>query len=193
MKRGTVIEIIEPLRHLRLVEDRDRVLGPVDLPLEPHRLIQDFYLETVEAKTVLRLVHSGFGDSTNWDLEYEGTRDGWPGCFLRLQHGLERHRNETVHNYCLQAVCPGISAAQTIAALEAAVDEPWQIALRSPLQLTGILTKRNGSILSMSTQHAPDGSTAYVELLLFAIPDDDAVRIRDRWSNLLAKGLAVNV
>src|ERR1700682_5696725 len=92
------IEVWEPNRHLRLGETRDFFpLGP-GAPAEPCRLVQDYYLQAEGGRTVLRLVHSGFGSSSAWDGEYEGTRGGWPVCFLRLKYGLERHRNEPVHN-----------------------------------------------------------------------------------------------
>src|SRR5438477_7285842 len=91
----TTIEVWEPNKHLRLVETRDRALSPdpnVET-LEPCRLLQDFYLEGQGGKTVLRLVHSGFGNSAGWDHEYQGTQGGWKACFLRLKTGLERHRH----------------------------------------------------------------------------------------------------
>jgi uncharacterized protein YndB with AHSA1/START domain len=77
----TAIEVWEPNRHLRLAETREQP--------EPCRLLQDYFLEVEGGKTVLRLVHSGFGTSAEWDNEYEGTRGGWPVCFFRLKHGLE--------------------------------------------------------------------------------------------------------
>ena len=40
----TAIEVWEPNRHLRLVENRDRVMtsAPVDQRLDPCRLVQDY-------------------------------------------------------------------------------------------------------------------------------------------------------
>lgn len=55
--------------------------------------MQDYVLEAEGGKTVLRLVHSGFGSSADWDSEYEGTREGWSACFVGLKEGLEQHRN----------------------------------------------------------------------------------------------------
>lgn len=50
----TTVEVWETNRHLRLVETRDRILGPDGQALEPCRLVQDYYLEAEGGKTVLR-------------------------------------------------------------------------------------------------------------------------------------------
>ena len=65
MEWKTIIEVWEPNRHLRLTENRDRVMSASGLEevMEACRLVEDFYLETQGGKTVLRLVHSGFGAS----------------------------------------------------------------------------------------------------------------------------------
>jgi uncharacterized protein YndB with AHSA1/START domain len=54
----------------------------------------DIHLETRGGKTVLRLVHSGFGSGGSWDEEYDGTRRGWGYELRSLRHYLERHRGE---------------------------------------------------------------------------------------------------
>ncbi|HVT56932.1 MAG TPA: SRPBCC domain-containing protein [Thermoanaerobaculia bacterium] len=80
------IEIWEPNRHLRLrQEDRQGVVGPVTV---------DYLLEGSGGRTVLRLVHSGFGAGADWDAEYDGTRRGWQSFLAVLKHDLERHRGE---------------------------------------------------------------------------------------------------
>ena len=77
------IEVWEPGRHLRLVEDRPRDGGT------PVRLVQDWFLEArAGGQTRLRLVHSGFGDSAAWDGEFDATRQGWPACFAALRMAL---------------------------------------------------------------------------------------------------------
>ncbi|MFQ5695616.1 MAG: SRPBCC domain-containing protein [Terriglobia bacterium] len=52
----------------------------------------DFYLEARGGKTVLRLVHSGFGRGPDWDEEYDGIRRGWRAELRALRHYLELHR-----------------------------------------------------------------------------------------------------
>jgi uncharacterized protein YndB with AHSA1/START domain len=72
------IEIWEPNRHLRTCE----VARPVAL---------DYYLEGQGGETVLRLVHSGFGDDASWDDEFNNVTKGWNLFLSNLRHYLERY------------------------------------------------------------------------------------------------------
>jgi len=185
----TTIEVWEPNRHLRLVETRDRTLtaAPVAETLEPRRLVQDFYLEAEGGKTVLRLVHSGFGSSADWDAEYEGTRGGWQVCFYRLRESLERHRGESAHNIHLNAVCYGIEAMAALRRMESAAPTPWQVELRTDLDRCGLLPDRNGSVFGFNIQPTSTGSVAYVEFLLFGQTDAEAARVEREWRGKLAE------
>jgi uncharacterized protein YndB with AHSA1/START domain len=183
----TVIEVWEPNRHLRLVETRDRVMSPVDEPLEPCRLVEDFYLEAQGGRTILRLVHSGFGASSSWDNEYEGTRQGWKSCFIRLKHGLERHRNESAHNLIVTAPCHGVDTVEALARIESAAPRPFQEIFRESFHLSGLLPERNGSIFTVSVQPSPIGSMAYVEMLLFGQTDAEAAAMERGWKETLAR------
>jgi uncharacterized protein YndB with AHSA1/START domain len=58
---------------------------------ERRRLLVDWTLEARGGRTVLRLVHSGFGRDAKWDDEYDGTRRGWEFELRSLRHYLERH------------------------------------------------------------------------------------------------------
>jgi uncharacterized protein YndB with AHSA1/START domain len=179
----TAIEVWEPNRHLRLVETRDRVMGasPDEEPLPPCTLVQDFYLETEGGKTVLRLVHSGFGSSADWDSEYEGTRTGWAACFLRMKEGLERHRGDSVHNFIVTAQCYDMVPERALELVESAAPQPLRIVMRSELHFTARLEDLNGSILTASVQPARSGSMVYVESLLFGVEDAQASNLETYW------------
>lgn len=181
----TLIEVWEQHRHLRLAETRDRVLSaaPGEERLEPRRLVEDFYLEANGAETVLRLVHSGFGSSAAWDQEYEGTRDGWQSCFLRLKIGLERHPGKPVRNFIMTRLCPGGSQAAVLAALEAEVPRPFETALRTESHLSAILG--GDAILTFSVQRVATGAMAYVEALLFGYPESRAAEFESAWRTRL--------
>jgi len=185
----TLIEVWETNRHLRLVETRDRVLtsSPVQEPLEPCRLVEDFHLEAQGGMTVLRLVHSGFGASTGWDHEYEGTRGGWAVCFLRLKHGLEQHRNDATHNLILPALCYGNDCAQVFEKIQSAVPSPWRILFQADSHLCWLVSDPNGSIFTVSVQPSSFGAVAYVEMLLFAHSDREAAAIEKEWRDRLAQ------
>lgn len=53
---------------------------------------------TVEArgggKCVVRVVHSLFASTDDWDGQIESTENGWPGYFRVLRHYLEHHAGE---------------------------------------------------------------------------------------------------
>jgi uncharacterized protein YndB with AHSA1/START domain len=53
----------------------------------------DYFIESRDGATVLRLVHSGFGAEANFDDEYESTHGGWLTFLAMLRYGLERQRN----------------------------------------------------------------------------------------------------
>lgn len=185
----TFIEVWEPNRHLRLVETRDKVLSasPVDVPLDPRRLVQDFFLESEAGRTVLRLVHSGFGSSADWDTEYEGTRGGWAACFFRLKQVWERHRRDTVHNICLPYTCHGVDDKRASRMIEEELGSRLTVEMRHPYEFCGTLADLNGSILSVSVQPSPVGAVAYIELLLFGLPDAKAAAVEVEWKGALAR------
>lgn len=59
---------------------------------ELQHIVVDYQIEALAGgKTLLRLVHSGFGHGAGWDNEFESTRTGWPVFLLILKHGLEHH------------------------------------------------------------------------------------------------------
>jgi len=86
------ITILEPERHLQTnwptgTKDEGR----------PTELAVDYHLEGRGGRTVLRLVHSGFGRGAEWDEEYDGIRVGWTFELRSLRHYLERHRGQDRH------------------------------------------------------------------------------------------------
>jgi len=79
------IRIFEPERHLRTTW----TTGVQDDA--PRELVVDFHLEGRGGRTVLRLVHSGFGPGSTWDEEFDGISTGWTFELRSLRHYLERH------------------------------------------------------------------------------------------------------
>jgi uncharacterized protein YndB with AHSA1/START domain len=82
------IEIWEPSRHLRTVDEIPQGEGA-----PPVRIAVDYFIETRGGKTVVRLVHSGFADST-WDGELDSLNAGWEAFMGNLRHYLERHAGQ---------------------------------------------------------------------------------------------------
>jgi len=184
----TFIEVWEPNRHLRLAETREKVLtsSTVEQKLPPCRLVEDFYLESESGKTVLRLVHSGFGSSAEWDGEYEGTRGGWAMCFFRLKEGLERHRHESVANFLVTATCRGVESGRVQEMIEASAPRPFHVVLRGKYEFGGLLGTLNDSVFTVSAQPTPEGTMAYVEFLLFGIAAAEAAALEREWREKLS-------
>lgn len=81
MEGETPITAWEPGRRFESTQER----GPV-------RLAVDFHIEATGGGTVVRLVHSGFGDAADWDDEFHMTAGGWSYFLAHLRWYLERHR-----------------------------------------------------------------------------------------------------
>ena len=100
------IETWKPHEHLRTVYDlQTDVMIKSDAPIKlddskrakPLPLAVDYFLEGRSGKTLLRLVHSGFGAGSPWDEEYDGISWGWLKELRSLRHYLEFHYGQTRH------------------------------------------------------------------------------------------------
>lgn len=60
----------------------------------PLRLAVDFHIEGREGSTVVRLVHSGFGASDDWDAMYDAMTDGWTYFLFNLVYYFLKHRGK---------------------------------------------------------------------------------------------------
>ena len=81
MEGASPISVWEPGKRLQTREEHGPVLMTVD-----------WHLEAKGGKTILRLVHSGFGADAAWDDQYDDTSRGWAVFVGNLKHYLERHR-----------------------------------------------------------------------------------------------------
>jgi uncharacterized protein YndB with AHSA1/START domain len=87
----------EPNKRLRMVDRRARPFDAHGRPLDreaPAALVLDFTLEARGGRTLLRLVHSGFGHGATWDEELDGVTLGWNVELRGFRHYLDRHRGK---------------------------------------------------------------------------------------------------
>lgn len=83
------IDLWQPAKRLRTLETMPQPDGAA-----PLKVAVDYILaEAHGGKTVLRIVHSGFADTT-WDDELDTMKSGWASFAANLKHYLERHRGE---------------------------------------------------------------------------------------------------
>jgi uncharacterized protein YndB with AHSA1/START domain len=79
------ITVWEPLRRMQTASEMPSPDGRMV------RLAVDYYLEVQGGRVRVRLVHSGFDDSS-WDDYIDGLDAGWSFFLFNLKHSLERHR-----------------------------------------------------------------------------------------------------
>ena len=93
------IQIWEQNRHLRIADNwSEHSQGEKVQETEkdiPAQVAMDFELENAGSKTILRLVHSGFGADTDWEDEFDATSRGWIFELNNLKHYLENHEGST--------------------------------------------------------------------------------------------------
>ena len=172
------IEVWEPDAHLRL--------GGLS-PAGPQRLFQDFYLTTENGQTVLRLVHSGFGDSASWDQEYEGTLGGWPCVFFCLKHMLERHRRSATHNFSVSGPAPGLTRKQALDRLEQFFPVPLVGALERRFERVSVLPGWHDSLFSRAVEMRPGGPFYWSQVILYDFDPAESARIEAEWREKLKK------
>ncbi len=81
----TPITVWEPQRRMQTASE---------MPTKDGRMVRlavDYYLEVQGGRVRVRLVHSGFDDSS-WDDYIDGLDAGWSFFLFNLKHALERHR-----------------------------------------------------------------------------------------------------
>ncbi len=101
----------EPGKRFTAASERARAYGSETEPGPLHKVVVDYQIEAKGGKTILRLVHSGFGEGEGWDAEFNATRTGWPIFLWILKHGLERHPG--VDTLTVTAMAPrGVSAEE---------------------------------------------------------------------------------
>jgi len=81
------IRVWEPNRRL--------VWSEGEAPAGATPILVDFEIEGRAGSTVVRLVHSGFGASADWDEQYNATKAGWTYFLFNLAFYLARHRGRS--------------------------------------------------------------------------------------------------
>lgn len=83
------IDIWQPNKRLRV---RQEMQSDPNTPAV--KMLVDYYLESAGGKTLLRLVHSGFGEEDSWDGEFDSISAGWKIFMRNLRHYVAHHFNK---------------------------------------------------------------------------------------------------
>ena len=157
MEGAGTIEVFDAPHHLRKVTSRGPVL--------------DFYLETKAGATVLRLVHSGFLTSADWDGEYSGTKAGWPIYFRILTHAITRHRGAVAHNMDLYGMTdePVEQAREKLANLGPGGATWW------------IWPEKNDAMVHVAAMAMGPKTMVWASIATFGLSEEEAESIRKEW------------
>jgi len=163
MEGAGTIEVFDAPHHLRKVTARGPVL--------------DFYLESKGEVTVLRLVHSGFLTSADWDGEYNGTRAGWPIYFRILTHAITRHRGAVARNMDLYAMSdePLARVEEKLATLGPSAATWW------------IWPEKNDAMVHVAAMPMGPKNAVWANIATFGLSAEEAEAIRTEWQEKLDK------
>lgn len=101
---------------------------------------------------IVRVVHSLFASTEEWDGQLEGTEHGWPGYFRVLRHYLAHHAGQPAAALVLSA--PGKESAQST----------WQTLARALDLAAPLAAPQSGAPVGIDL---PDGSSASGTVLAF--------------------------
>lgn len=205
------IEVWETHRHLRAVyeDPRQSAASPANSNV-PTQLAMDFTLETRGGKTVLRLVHSGFGAGTNWNETYDGTSTGWQFELRGMKHYLENHLGVKRHVAWARTpiTCSWEEAWQKLMSpggllregnlaqlkegkpysITAATGDIFQgevVVLRPPREFAATVKNLNNSLMRVALDKCGKQPEAWIFLETFGRPEEEVTAFRDRWQKLL--------
>jgi len=213
--RGTSRTILwEPPRHLRTAWMDEPPPGETPDPAR-RRLVVDWYLDGKGGRTVLRLVHSGFGLEAKWDDEYESTDRGWDFELRSLKHYLERHAGATRRAFWLRRPAEndaarvwqrmtgpgGLLRSGSLAGLRpgdsyrltlASGDEiAGQVLIhRPPTDFAGTVENWNDGLFRIGFETGLGQPEANLWLSTWDVSQQEVDQIQGRWEAALAQALA---
>ncbi len=221
-KWESAIEIWEPNRHLRGAYDGlpngtvQSVSASGEPSQAPLRIAMDFYLEARGGKTVLRLVHSGFGAGADWDHEYDSVSRGWPGVLRELRHYLEHHQGRAravalarteiaasfEEGWRRLTGANGLAREGSLASLRegdhyaivAATGEGLQgtvLLFEPPMVFCASVENLNNAFLSVHLIELGGPRQVWVWLSTYGLPQTEVEAFQTRWTKLL-EALFVN-
>lgn len=178
---------------------------------ERSALVVDWFLETKDGGTRLRLVHSGFGRDARWDKEFDGTNRGWTFELQGLKHYLERQLGRDRHASWTRRVVactptevwerfsrPGPIfrkvALDTLAVgdryrlerVDGEVLEGRVLVNHAPLEFAGTLTSHGDGMLRFGFEDCMGRPEAHVWLATWGLGKKAFAHLEEAWRNALA-------
>lgn len=176
MEATSRIEIWEPDKHLRVVSDRPEPAPPG---------VIDYLIEGRGGTTVMRLVHSGFGEGADFDGEYEGTGAGWPLFLAMMKHSTERGI-DSCRNVTIMRMLSDTPAAAWEKLLAQAGDEIQGGVER--IRTKGgnrCLEFPGGAMAGLFCDACGGAAIVTIMWLLYGVTAEEAERVREKWTAVL--------
>jgi uncharacterized protein YndB with AHSA1/START domain len=172
MEASPRIEIWEPDRHLQTSSDRPA-------PAPPN--VVDYFIEGSGGATTLRLVHSGFGESADFDGEYESTGGAWP-VFLKLlkhsvEHGVKASRNVTLFRMLPDSAA---TAWEKLTPHLTGVQRHF-----SPTSHCSCFEQEDGAMIGIFCESCGGAAMLTLMHLLYGVSTEKAEAVREHWSGIL--------
>ena len=167
------------------------------------RLAVEFFLEAKKGNTMLRIVHSGFGEEKSWDDLYDGVRRGWQTESLSLKHYLENHAGKnrvvalaeitskkTAQELWDLLMAGGISIKDDQYTYITPLGDTYQGNLlydNPPQDLCGTLQHLNNAMLRISIERFYPGAdnTIWVWIGAYGVPEKEIKEVQQKWQEKL--------
>lgn len=208
------IETWDPPRHLR-TSWMEATLPEGSSKSEKRQLAVDWFIEGKGGRTVLRLVHSGFGYDARWDEEFEGTRRGWNYELGSLKHYLERHTGKKRRVFWIRRPVK-LSAAQVWERFtgpngiirEGKLDslgagDRYRITMATgdevkgvvrintpPQEFAGTTENFNDGLMRFGFENCGKGPEAHIMMSTWGVPAAETNALEKRWREVLQKTFA---
>ena len=177
----------------------------------PPALAVDYFIESKGGKTVLRLVHSGFSTSPEWDKEYDSTKRGWRQLLRGLRHYLENHRGRDRRTSWVRAQADGdpmdvyrrLMSPQGILkegslkglgegdryALTLTTGDRFEgtVVINDALDFSGTVTNMGNSILRVMVENCFGAQEAHLWFSSWTLPEADIKKMGTRFRETLDK------
>jgi uncharacterized protein YndB with AHSA1/START domain len=209
MQNPCQIEIWEPESHLR-TSWMEPVAG--DAQGTTVASVVDWFIKGDGGRTVLRLVHSGFGTGSKWDNEYDGTNRGWEYELRSLRHYLKYHLGTQRKMIAVRQEVSaepaevwkrlmgpgGLSSSTDAATLREGGAYTFKtsdgdeftgnvILANPPLDFAGTIANMNNSILRIAHETCFGKPEAFVFLSTWGVDEDDNKKLEGRLQGMLKR------
>ncbi|GAA0562969.1 SRPBCC family protein [Chitinophaga japonensis] len=197
-------------KYLKLVYEHGAGFqGPAEplLAGEATQLVLEYFLETENGRTALRLVHSGFGPDTNWDDEYNAVNRGWRSEMQSLQHYIAHHRGRDRRVAWSRAALPDhadpgkiwqalmqdtgqFTSNSEVYTFQSPYDEAYTgrvLMLNPPCDFSGTVERLNNAFFRVTIEIYGRHREISVWLATYGLPPAVTARFQEEWDRELQR------